>query len=141
MGEEHGKDGTMRRRSFLRLAGGAAAVTAFGGFSACAPAVQGTGVVEVPLDSIPVGGRLRILYGELPVELFRGADGVEARSLWCTHTGCEVKWQEAQQVYFCACHEGKFNAQGEVIAGPPPQPLAPIPISVTETAILVGGSA
>lgn len=98
-------------------------------------------MVSVPLDSIPVGGRLRILYGETPVELIRGANGVEARSLWCTHSGCEVKWKEDQQVYFCACHDGQFNAQGEVTAGPPPRALASFPISVTETTILVGESA
>jgi Rieske Fe-S protein len=98
-------------------------------------------VVSVPLDSIPVGGRLRILYGELPVELIRGVDGVEARSLWCTHSGCEVKWKEDQQIYFCACHDGKFDSRGEVVAGPPPRPLGQIPITVTDSSILVGESA
>jgi len=141
MGDEQGRDRTIQRRSFLKLAGGAAAVTAFGGLSGCGPTGEGPGVVEVSLESVPVGGRLRILYGEMPVELIRSTDGVEARSLWCTHTGCEVKWQEDRQIYFCACHEGKYDAQGQVIAGPPPRALTPIPITVTETAILVGESA
>lgn len=142
MGDEQERDRTIRRRSFLRMAGGAAAVTAFGGLGACAPAQEGPAVVEVPLESIPVGGRLRIIYGEMPVEIIRDADGgVMARSLWCTHSGCEVKWQEDRQIYFCACHDAEFDEQGKVIAGPPPRPLGQIPVAVTDTAIRVGDSA
>ena len=141
MGEEDGRDRTMRRRSFLRLAGGAAAMTAMGGLAGCGPTEEGPGVVEVPLESVPEGGRLRVLWGEMPVELTRGADGVSARSLWCTHTGCEVKWIESQEVYFCACHEGKYDIRGEVITGPPPRPLPSVPITVTDTAILIGETA
>lgn len=134
------KKSTYPRRSFLRLAGASAAFTAFGGLSGCSPREAGPMVVEVPIESIPMGGRLRILYGETPVELIRGADGVEARSLWCTHTGCEVKWKEDQQIYLCACHDGRFNAAGEVLAGPPPRALSKIPISVSESVVLVGES-
>jgi cytochrome b6-f complex iron-sulfur subunit len=138
MGKDPFTDSNLRRRSFLRLAGGAAAAAAFGGVAGCAPKQEGPLVVEVPIDSIPEGGHLRVLYGEMPVELIRGPDGFEVRSLWCTHTGCEVKWIEDRQVYFCACHEGEFDAEGRVIAGPPPQPLGRIPFAVSETSVLVG---
>lgn len=141
MGDENGKGRTIRRRSFLRLAGGAAAVTALGVLEACGPAGEDPNVVEVPLDSIPVGGRLNVLVGETPVEIIRGPDGVQARSLWCTHSGCQVRWKEDQQIYLCACHDGKYSAEGEVIAGPPTRPLGQFPITVTGKVIKVGESA
>ncbi len=138
MGDQTDRDESIRRRTFLKIAGGAAAATALGGLGACAPATEGPGVVEVPLDSIPMGGRLEVRYGEMPVELTRDTDGVIARSLWCTHTGCDVKWKEDEQIYFCACHEGKYDAKGEVMAGPPPRPLRQLPITVTDTLVKIG---
>jgi cytochrome b6-f complex iron-sulfur subunit len=132
------KTKTFERRLFLQLAGGAAVVTAVGGLTACGEAGSTPTVVEVPLASIPDGGRLRIVVGEMPVELTNGPEGVRARSLWCTHSGCEVKWQEDRQVYFCACHEGEYDAEGQVIGGPPPRPLPVVPVSAGDGKVRVG---
>ena len=41
----------------------------------------------------------------------------------CTHLSCRVTWQEELQQYVCPCHDGRFGGQGNVIAGPPPEPL------------------
>lgn len=128
----------LRRRDFLALAGTAAAATAVSGLAACGPSGKGAGVVEVPLDSVPKEGRLEVLWGEMPVELRKTAEGIQARSLWCTHSGCQVRWQESEQIYFCACHDGKYDAAGKPIAGPPPRALADIPITVSDTTIRVG---
>lgn len=46
-----------------------------------------------------------------------------AMSNICTHLGCHVRWIEDQQEFFCPCHNGQFNIDGQVIAGPPPRPL------------------
>jgi cytochrome b6-f complex iron-sulfur subunit len=132
------KTKTFERRFFFQLAGGAAVVTAVGGLTACAEGESAPAVVEVPLDSIPEGGRLRVTIGEMPVEVIRGPEGVRARSLWCTHSGCEVKWQEDRQIYFCACHEGEFDAEGQVIGGPPPRPLPAVPVSTSDDQVRVG---
>ena len=40
----------------------------------------------------------------------------------CTHLGCAVAWQQSE--FVCPCHGGKYDAQGSVTGGPPPQPLA-----------------
>lgn len=130
----------LRRRDLLTLVGGAAAATALSGLTACGPADEGPGVVEVALDSVPEGGRLEVLWGEMPVELRKTADGVQARSLWCTHSGCQVRWIESGEMYYCACHEGKFDAAGKPYAGPPPRPLADVPIVVDGTTIRIGES-
>jgi menaquinol-cytochrome c reductase iron-sulfur subunit len=41
----------------------------------------------------------------------------------CTHLSCRVTWKENQDVFFCPCHDGEFNVEGQVVAGPPPRPL------------------
>jgi menaquinol-cytochrome c reductase iron-sulfur subunit len=41
----------------------------------------------------------------------------------CTHLACRVKWLEDIKEYVCPCHDGHFDAQGEVVLGPPPEPL------------------
>lgn len=53
----------------------------------------------------------------------RGND-FEVISTRCTHAGCGVNWQPDTQQFFCPCHGGLFDANGNVISGPPPAPLA-----------------
>ncbi len=50
-------------------------------------------------------------------------DKVIAISAGCTHLGCIVTWDEDQKIFKCPCHNGKFDAEGKVIDGPPPAPL------------------
>ena len=114
------------RRSLLKILGGAAgvvAVTQLTGLSGCSSkAPEPPPVAEVPLNSLPEGERVRVMMGITPIEVTRTGDEVSAHSLWCTHLGCEVKWNGDQKKYFCPCHEGVYNAQGIPIAGPPPRP-------------------
>ncbi len=46
-----------------------------------------------------------------------------AMSNICTHLGCRVRWITDQDKFFCPCHNGEFDIEGDVIAGPPPRPL------------------
>jgi len=41
----------------------------------------------------------------------------------CTHLSCRVNWIEADQHFFCPCHDAQFGIDGEVLGGPPPRPL------------------
>ncbi len=41
----------------------------------------------------------------------------------CTHLGCTVNWEANAKAFICPCHNGKFNINGAVVAGPPPRPL------------------
>lgn len=41
----------------------------------------------------------------------------------CTHLSCRVTWQDQRNGFFCPCHDGLFDVNGEVVAGPPPRPL------------------
>jgi Rieske Fe-S protein len=42
----------------------------------------------------------------------------------CTHEGCTVQYVPGESVVWCACHNGRFDLDGRVLAGPPPRPLA-----------------
>jgi thiosulfate dehydrogenase [quinone] large subunit len=57
--------------------------------------------------------------------LIRESDGsLKAFSAVCTHAGCTVGYEGG--VIYCPCHGGEYDPEtGQVIAGPPPAPLAP----------------
>ncbi len=42
-----------------------------------------------------------------------------ALSSVCPHLGCQVHWESNNNRFFCPCHNGAFNAQGEATGGPP----------------------
>ena len=58
----------------------------------------------------------------------KGSDKVLAISAGCTHLGCIVTWDEGQQIFKCPCHDGRFDAEGNVLSGPPPAPLNRHPV-------------
>jgi menaquinol-cytochrome c reductase iron-sulfur subunit len=41
----------------------------------------------------------------------------------CTHLGCRVRWIADKNSFYCPCHNGVFNKDGQVVSGPPPRPL------------------
>ena len=43
----------------------------------------------------------------------------------CTHAGCIVHWNEAGRTWDCPCHGGRYTAEGQRFAGPPPHDLRP----------------
>ena len=48
---------------------------------------------------------------------------VRAISTTCTHLGCSVHWQPDKKQFYCPCHQGVFDTEGNVVSGPPPRPL------------------
>jgi nitrite reductase/ring-hydroxylating ferredoxin subunit len=38
----------------------------------------------------------------------------------CTHLGCVVPWNSAENKFICPCHGSQYNNQGKVVRGPAP---------------------
>ena len=53
----------------------------------------------------------------------------------CTHLGCRVRWVDDEDQFFCPCHNGIFDRNGEVVDGPPPRPLDRFQYKVEEDQI------
>jgi len=100
-----------------------------------------------PLDSYPIDTptlfpytRTKVNGWEKTVNSFgayvwrygEGESEVSVYSNMCTHLSCRVTWQEDRTIYFCPCHDGRFNKEGEVVAGPPPEPLYEFETKVEE---------
>ncbi len=64
--------------------------------------------------------------------------GLAVFSPFCTHLGCLVKWNNIQKEFICACHGGRFDVEGKVIAGPPPMPLERLPFDIKDGKVYIG---
>ena len=56
-----------------------------------------------------------------------------ALSSVCPHLGCQVNWEPQNDRFFCPCHNGVFDAEGNPQEGPPAdanQPLARYPLKI-----------
>jgi Rieske Fe-S protein len=76
------------------------------------------------LRAIPRGaGRIAEVDGRR-VAAYRGPDGaVTLLSPVCTHMGCHVAWNTAENAWECPCHGSRFKPTGQVISGPAEAPL------------------
>jgi cytochrome b6-f complex iron-sulfur subunit len=128
------------RRAVLQALGGAGGAALLIGFRACSLRPEsGAPSVIIRMTDIPLGVRLRVLHGGRPVEILRTKDGLTARSLLCTHMGCEVRWGKGTQTYNCPCHGGVYSADGMVVAGPPSQALRSVSVRLQDDTVVVGG--
>ena len=82
-------------------------------------------IFTVHLDELPVNStkRFQDLGGKDLVIVRTGEREVKAISTVCTHLGCTVYWQADKSEFFCPCHQGIFDKDGNVVSGPPPRPL------------------
>jgi Rieske Fe-S protein len=78
------------------------------------------------LDEIEPGGGGVMALGRGKIAVWKGEDGTpHAVSAICTHEGCIVTWNNADQTWDCPCHGSIFSADGSVIHGPAVEPLPP----------------
>ncbi len=140
-------------RRTVVLTGGvlaAAAVTAAcssSGSNISTPGPTATGEASAKADA---GTATTVQTGDIPV---RGGDiladqkivvtqptagAYKAFTAVCTHQGCTVS-SIADGAIQCPCHGSQYSiADGSVLGGPAPRPLAALPITVSGTTITVG---
>jgi cytochrome b6-f complex iron-sulfur subunit len=134
------------RRKFLGVClvgatAAAAAAAAYPVLQYLAPrsGAQGTDKLVFAASEIPEGEAKFFEYAGAAAVLVKTKTGnVVALSAVCTHLGCIVQWEKDKQDFLCPCHGGVYTADGIVTAGPPPKPLAKIPVAVAEGKITVG---
>ncbi|MFQ5483384.1 MAG: ubiquinol-cytochrome c reductase iron-sulfur subunit [Nitrospinaceae bacterium] len=93
---------------------------------------------SIPVSRIAEGSSLVVDYQGSPVILVHSAGRVLAFSAVCTHLGCLVKWVDDKKEFLCPCHNGRFDKNGKVLGGPPPEPLPSIPIRIQNDNVFLG---
>jgi len=107
----------------------AAAGVSSGGAASSGP------VVLARTSDIPVGGG-KILTDKKIVITEPQSGTFKAFTAVCTHQGCIVNSVSGGTIN-CPCHGSKFSiANGSVVNGPAPSPLAPVSIDVQGTSIV-----
>ncbi|MDP7369531.1 MAG: Rieske (2Fe-2S) protein [Nitrospinota bacterium] len=95
-------------------------------------------VLVAAFADVPEGGSL--LKEDLSGQKFllvRSGENIRAFSTACTHLGCQVHWKPGEKTFFCPCHDGVFDADGNPVSGPPPSPLAQKPVKIRGSSIFV----
>jgi cytochrome b6-f complex iron-sulfur subunit len=65
---------------------------------------------------VPISGK-RVLV------LQNAAQEIRAVDAKCTHEGCTVQYLPGESAIWCACHNARFDLDGQVVSGPAPRPL------------------
>jgi glycine/D-amino acid oxidase-like deaminating enzyme/nitrite reductase/ring-hydroxylating ferredoxin subunit len=78
------------------------------------------------LEDVAIGDGKVISLDGTNVACSRDEEGhLHAVSAVCTHMGCLVHWNNAEQTWDCPCHGSRFKPTGEVLGGPAESPLEP----------------
>ena len=145
------------RRAFLKTAVLASGATVLSGFPLIAyftaPAVKkatGKWVDFGAVEDVTSGGFEMLTYEfmvkdgwlVLPQRGFVWAKvnkdhKITVFSSTCTHLACNVIWQEETNNFICPCHSGRFDSNGNPLAGPPTKPLSTLKHKVDEDNLLV----
>jgi Rieske Fe-S protein len=80
--------------------------------------------------------------GDDPAIAMRLEDGeLVGFSSVCTHLSCAVLWRREKSYLECPCHDGIFDQRtGQVMAGPPPRPLARIKLEERPNGVYATGT-
>ncbi len=55
----------------------------------------------------------------------------------CTHLNCTVQYDPQTKYIWCACHNGHFDLNGNVMSGPPPRPLEKYNVNIRGEDVVV----
>jgi cytochrome b6-f complex iron-sulfur subunit len=68
-----------------------------------------------------------------------GNGGYTAIAQTCTHNGCKVGYNKSGNNFLCPCHNGMFDINGKVMAGPPPAPLKKYTVTNNSDVLTIAG--
>ncbi len=80
------------------------------------------GILNIPsdeLETVFMGEGKIIKLNNKKLAIYRDHDNhLHAVSPYCTHLGCEIKWNDAEKTWDCPCHGSRYSIDGDVIEGP-----------------------
>ncbi|HSQ60865.1 MAG TPA: Rieske (2Fe-2S) protein [Acidobacteriota bacterium] len=95
-------------------------------------------ILAGPLSSLAIGDARFVRHGTEPVFVVRVSESeVLAVSAICTHMRCVLRWNRENGTFLCPCHDGSFDRNGNVLAGPPKKPLRQFQAEVRADEIVV----
>lgn len=95
-------------------------------------------VVAAKADELKPNSSVIFKFGNRPGILVRRPDGeFIAFSAMCTHLDCTVQYKPDEKHIWCACHNGRYDLNGNVISGPPPRPLESFSVFVRDGDVVV----
>lgn len=144
-------DEDMSRRGFIRIATYGVSLAYLGAMgypiyrylnAPVETATAAAAVTNVTLDkadALAKGSALIFRFGVRPAMLIHHTDDTwAALDAVCTHMGCTVNFDAAQNKIVCGCHGGEFDPKtGDNIGGPPPRPLGTFKVEVRPGSVLV----
>ena len=71
------------------------------------------------------------------VYLVKTGDAVRALDSTCTHLGCRTRFNAETKQIECPCHGGVYGVDGQVISGPPPEPLRAMTTRIEDGKVMV----
>ncbi|MBM3811595.1 MAG: Rieske (2Fe-2S) protein [Acidimicrobiia bacterium] len=79
-----------------------------------------------------------VKFGNRPALLIR-VNETEWRAFnaICTHLNCTVQFEQPTSQIWCACHNGRFDINGQVVSGPPPGPLEEFQVRIREDEVFI----
>jgi len=102
-----------------------------------------------PVEAFPVGEMRRIIV-TLPEEEWGQALREQTVYAWrpaeweavvysrsCTDLGCPLTFDPGSQCFFCPCHGGIFDKNGERMAGPPSRPMYRFACRIIDGEVLI----
>ena len=141
------KEVDVERRGFLvKVVGGLGAAVAISSlypvirYLIPPPLKEGKSVNELnvgKLSDVPENTGKIFQFNKDKVIVVNGHGKLTACSAVCTHLGCSVHWDNAQNLIACPCHGAKYKQTGEIISGPQPKPLAPFKVRAEGQNIII----
>ena len=65
--------------------------------------------------------------------------GFIALAQTCTHQGCTIAYDAGSETFICPCHGGTYDLNGNVVAGPPPNPVKKYTITRKNNILTIKG--
>jgi len=140
----------MNRKQFLKTSAIALAGIAAGGNflesckkssnSAQGPTVNFTiDLTSSTYRALSATGGYVYVQGVIIARINSQTDGFIAVAQTCTHQGCTVAYSSASETFVCPCHGGTYDLNGNVVSGPPPNPIKRYTVTRSGNNLTVSG--